>query len=232
MAYCGCILHKKTQPPPPPPLLVSHSFIPPHPRHPFTADPFSRSFRGPIKRLAHSVRSEMCNVRQRERRGREGRRGWDSKKAYNHLTKVGWAGPPIFGGELSLQTVYVGNTPSSITKRREQHGSISHEKVGKGFGSILSTLNPVLNPLIKSKTFQIPYQIFLGSLLGGKWRHHLIRTVQVQYHTWTTEILKCGKDVFSTSFITCLWFIAFSNPVLTNLYFRTLLGAMVQLQKP
>lgn len=66
MARCRRI-QGRTITPPTPPLPVSHPFILPHPRHPFMADPFSRSLRGPIKRQAHSVCSEMCNVRKGER---------------------------------------------------------------------------------------------------------------------------------------------------------------------
>lgn len=55
-----------------PPCLSPPVLIPPRPRHPFMAAPFSGSFRGPIKKPAHSVRSEMCNVRKRQRRGRNG----------------------------------------------------------------------------------------------------------------------------------------------------------------
>lgn len=53
------------KPMPSPPLPTPQPLhSPPHPHHPFRADPFSRSFRGPIKRLAHSVHSKMCNVRE------------------------------------------------------------------------------------------------------------------------------------------------------------------------
>lgn len=51
-----------------PPLTPAYH---PTPHGPFRAGPFSRSFRGPIKRLAHSVHSKMCNVRKRVKGGRE-----------------------------------------------------------------------------------------------------------------------------------------------------------------
>lgn len=50
----------------------------PTPHRAFRVGPFSRSFRGPIKRLAHSVHSKMCNVRKRARG-----EGKDSTRAYN-----------------------------------------------------------------------------------------------------------------------------------------------------
>lgn len=119
----------KPKPPPPPPLPVTHPDIPPHPHHPFMADPFSRSFRGPIKRLAHSVRSKMCNVRKKGGyRGRESWRGWDSKKAYNLLTKVDGAGPPILGKELLCRQCVSGIIPQEWQRGESQHGSTSHEK--------------------------------------------------------------------------------------------------------
>lgn len=107
------------------------------------ADPFSRSFRGPIKRLAHSVRSEMCNVRKKGTRGeggRKGRRGWDSKKAYNLLTEPDWAGPPILWKELLRRQFMSGITP--MTKIRER-AWLHKPWTGSAFYSILLNLNPV-----------------------------------------------------------------------------------------
>lgn len=61
--------------PPLPPLSPAYH---PTPHRPFRVGPFSRSFRGPIKRPAHSVHSKMCNVRKRAKG-----EGEDSKRAYN-----------------------------------------------------------------------------------------------------------------------------------------------------
>lgn len=73
IAYISPSRHRRNSP-------HTHTHIPPHPHHPFMADPFNRSFRGAVKRQAHSTLSKMCNVRKRESwRGRVG----DSKRAYN-----------------------------------------------------------------------------------------------------------------------------------------------------
>lgn len=57
---------KKPKPTLSPPIPTPRCHSPPHPHSPFRTDPFSRSFRGPIKRLAQSVYSKMCNVRESE----------------------------------------------------------------------------------------------------------------------------------------------------------------------
>lgn len=81
-----------------------------------------------VIQTANKEASSFCliwNVQcQRERRGW----GWDSKKAYNLLTKVDWPSPPILLEEPFCGQ-YVGINPApSMTKRREWHSSRWHEK--------------------------------------------------------------------------------------------------------
>lgn len=166
----------------------SLSLIPPHPRHPFMADPFSRSFRGPIKRLAHSARSEMCNVRKKERRG--GGRA-DSKRAYNLFTKVDWVGPPIlFSADSWCRE-------SSLQHDKEKrHGSICHEK---GWG-LISNLNP-----FKSLIEFFEVVCLVGN--EGITYTYKICTVYEQYRTfnhWDSTVWK-GWRAFITYFLTTLW---------------------------
>lgn len=84
------------------PSLSLAPLLPPHPHHPFMADPFSRSFRGPIKRRAHSVRSEMCNVRKRGRQ----QGGGGIPRTFTQ-SRLNWTSHFVEG--TSLHLLYPGN---------------------------------------------------------------------------------------------------------------------------
>lgn len=77
---------RKPKPTPSPPIPTPRCHSPPHPHRPFRADPFSRSFSGPIKRLAHSLHSKMCNVREVSEGGRV-RWGMESRKGGGEIPK-------------------------------------------------------------------------------------------------------------------------------------------------
>lgn len=97
----------------PPCLSPLHTAPPPSSIH-------GRSFQQVTQR-ANKEASSFCllwNV-QCQKGGEMGGRGWDSKKAYN-LLRLNWTSHFVEG--TSLQTLY-----ASVTKRREQHGSICHE---------------------------------------------------------------------------------------------------------